>query len=260
MNIDWFTFIAQIINFLILVALLRWLLYGPIVRAMKKREETISNQLEEAERKVREADEKAEDYQSKISEIDAKREEVLKAARLKAEEERRKRLKEARREVDDQRKEWQRSYRRELEDMVSDLRRQAGKVSLKATRQTLAELADADLQERMCAVLVSRLEKLDDDQRQELTHSLRQGEGGDVLVRSSFELSSDCRQRLHEVLSQRFDLQGEIDWTHSPDLICGLEIDLGGYTLGWNIEEFLQELNNEFGQHLEESEPVQKSS
>ena len=38
MGPDWFTVIAQIINFLILVALLKRFLYGPIIRAMERRE------------------------------------------------------------------------------------------------------------------------------------------------------------------------------------------------------------------------------
>jgi F-type H+-transporting ATPase subunit b len=36
--IDWFTVVAQIVNFLILVALLKHFLYDRIIRAMDKRE------------------------------------------------------------------------------------------------------------------------------------------------------------------------------------------------------------------------------
>ena len=59
MKIDWFTFAAQMINFLVLVALLQWLLYGPIVRAMKKREEKIAGRLEQASWKREEAEERS---------------------------------------------------------------------------------------------------------------------------------------------------------------------------------------------------------
>ncbi len=37
MLIDWFTIIAQIINFLVLVALLKYFLYGRILQAMDRR-------------------------------------------------------------------------------------------------------------------------------------------------------------------------------------------------------------------------------
>ena len=50
MLIDPFIVIAQIINFLILVVLLKRFLYQPITKAMEARAQRIERQLEEAER------------------------------------------------------------------------------------------------------------------------------------------------------------------------------------------------------------------
>jgi F-type H+-transporting ATPase subunit b len=50
MLIDWVTVVAQIINFLILVYLLKRFLYGPIVQAMNEREERIREEIEQADR------------------------------------------------------------------------------------------------------------------------------------------------------------------------------------------------------------------
>ena len=49
MNIDWFTFAAQVINFLVLVGLLRHFLYGPVVRAMQAREQKVTQRLTDAD-------------------------------------------------------------------------------------------------------------------------------------------------------------------------------------------------------------------
>ena len=45
MLIDWFTVVAQIVNFLILVALLKRFLYGPLIRAIDARENGIAAQI-----------------------------------------------------------------------------------------------------------------------------------------------------------------------------------------------------------------------
>ena len=45
MLIDWFTVAAQIVNFLILVYLLKRFLYGPLIRAMDAREKRIADEL-----------------------------------------------------------------------------------------------------------------------------------------------------------------------------------------------------------------------
>ncbi len=56
MGADWFTVVAQIINFLILVALLKRFLYGPIIRAMDRREAEIASRMDAASDKTADAE------------------------------------------------------------------------------------------------------------------------------------------------------------------------------------------------------------
>ena len=51
MLIDWFTVVAQIVNFLVLVALLKHFLYGRLVEAIDAREKRIAARLAEADEK-----------------------------------------------------------------------------------------------------------------------------------------------------------------------------------------------------------------
>ena len=57
MQIDFFTFFAQIVNFLILIYLLRRFLYGPITRAMAGREGRIAARCAVVEAQMLEAEE-----------------------------------------------------------------------------------------------------------------------------------------------------------------------------------------------------------
>ena len=65
MPIDWFTVVAQAINFLILVWLLKRFLYKPILHAIDEREKGIAAQLAEAEAKKAEAQKERDDFQHK---------------------------------------------------------------------------------------------------------------------------------------------------------------------------------------------------
>jgi F-type H+-transporting ATPase subunit b len=51
MLIDWTTVSFQVVNFLLLIVLLKRYLYGPILRAMQRREEELSAIRKEAEDK-----------------------------------------------------------------------------------------------------------------------------------------------------------------------------------------------------------------
>ncbi len=55
MEIDWFTVIAQVINFLILVWLLKRFLYKPVLAAIANREARIMAQINDAATKEAEA-------------------------------------------------------------------------------------------------------------------------------------------------------------------------------------------------------------
>src|SRR5512135_1691282 len=99
MGPDWFTVIAQIINFLILVALLKRFLYGPIVRAMDRREEEIASRLDAAAKKSVDAEQERERYETLARELAEAREEMRAGAREEAEELREDLLEKAREEV-----------------------------------------------------------------------------------------------------------------------------------------------------------------
>jgi F-type H+-transporting ATPase subunit b len=253
MNIDWFTFAAQIVNFLILVGLLRWLLYGPIVRAMKEREEKIAGRLEEADRKRKEAEEKVREYEKMSREIDQEREQVLKNARHQSEEERARLLKEAKEEVGRRREQWQDGLHREQEDILSDLRRKAGETGLHVARRALAQLAGVEMEQQMCDAFASRLGQLDDEQREEIRRDVRNGEP-EVSVRSTFDISGDQRERLSRTIRETLETDAGISFERSADLICGLELDVGGYSFGWNVKDFLRDLEVDFSERLKDKQ------
>lgn len=250
MDIDWFTFTAQIVNFLVLVLLLRWLLYGRIVDAMKKREEKIANRLKEADRKRTDAEEKAGRYEEKTRALEEEREKALEEARRDAQEERRRLVEEAREEVDRRRAEWKEAYRRERDDIVSEVRRQAGRMGLEAARRTLSQLADADLEERMCDAFATRLRELDDERREDIARQLGDGRG-ELSFRSAFDVPEERRERLREMVRETFGNDAEMTFETSADLICGLELHAGGYSFGWNVKEFLDDLELELGRRID---------
>src|SRR5580698_7005160 len=100
MPIDWFTVIAQAVNFLILVWLLKRFLYKPILHAIDEREKGIAAQLAEAEAKKGESQKERDDFQHKNEVFDQERAVLLKKATDEAKAERQRLLDEARKDAD----------------------------------------------------------------------------------------------------------------------------------------------------------------
>ena len=70
MNIDIFTFCAQLINFSILLFILNILVYKPIVRAINERNEKIQKTIGDAENKFKEAEDAKNKYNMELKSIE----------------------------------------------------------------------------------------------------------------------------------------------------------------------------------------------
>ena len=145
MKVDWFTVAAQVINFLLLIYLLRHFLYRPVTRAMAQREQAIAARLETAAARQVEAEQGAAEYRKMQQELAAQRDELLVTAREQAEAERRRLVEQARQEVASAQRRWEAALEREREAFLRELSHQVGVRFCAALRGALTDLSGADL-------------------------------------------------------------------------------------------------------------------
>lgn len=77
MLIDWFTLIAQLVNFLILAWLLKRFLYHPIVAALDAREKKIASELQHATMVEDEAKKSMSELKQKHDALDKQRTQIM---------------------------------------------------------------------------------------------------------------------------------------------------------------------------------------
>jgi F-type H+-transporting ATPase subunit b len=249
--IDWFTVIAQIVNFLILVALLKKFLYGPIIRAMDSRASEISERLNNAQERENEAEQELESYRRKNEELDQKREELLHQAREEAEERKKELLKDARDEVEEKRSGWQEVLQREKVRFLDNLRSRIGDQVIALSRQTLRDLADARLEEQVLQVFLQRIENLDAGMREELASSMTSSRE-DVVVTSAFEVTPEWRDRIVQSLPDAIVDGRSVHFASDSDLLCGIQLKAGGHKVDWSLKGYLDDLEREFADMLDE--------
>jgi F-type H+-transporting ATPase subunit b len=237
MQIDWLTVAAQAVNFLVLVWLLQRFLYGPITRAMARREQGIKDRLGDAERAKAEAESEAEAYRKRQEELEERRGRVLAEAREAAEEERRSLEREAREEVDARKREWLRQMQGQRDDFLRDVRRRAAEEFFALSRRALGDLGDAELEDRMALGFVRQIEALDQKTAEKMVRQSE--ESGAVAVRSRFELSADAKRHITRAIHQRLDEAVAVDYEAREDLACGIEMKVGSLTVSWNFASYL---------------------
>ena len=173
MPIDWFTVVAQAVNFLILVWLLKRFLYKPILHAIDEREKGIAAQLAEAEAKKTDAQEQRDDFQHKNEAFEQQRTAFLKKATDEANAERQRLLDEARKDADALRAKRQEALRNEQQNLSQEITRWTQKQVFAITRRTLMDLASTSVEERMGAVFVQRLRTLTGAAKEQLAAALK---------------------------------------------------------------------------------------
>jgi F-type H+-transporting ATPase subunit b len=249
--IDWFTVIAQIVNFLVLVFLLKHFLYGRIITAMDAREERIASSLREAHRKEVEAEEQAEDYRRKKEEVAAGREEMLSRAKAEAESRKKELIGEAREEVDRMQSKWREGIRREKEIFLEDLKERVTDEVFRIARRSLEDLADVDIEHRIIRVFLDRIRKMPDEDWEKISKSLRDSDGV-VVVRSAFEIPEDYRNRIIRETSRKTGRDIGVTFEKAPHLIGGIELKAHDHRVAWSIENHLTNLREIVSASLEE--------
>jgi F-type H+-transporting ATPase subunit b len=235
---DWFTIVAQALNFLILVWLMKRFLYKPVLNAIDEREKRVAAELADAGKKKAEAQKEHDEFQRKNTEFDEQRAALLKKATDEARTERQRLLDEARAAADTlsaKRRETLRSQEQELRQAIG---RRTQQEVFAVTRKALADLATTCLEERIGEVFTRRLREMDSKAKESLGEALKTA-SGPAVVRSAFDLPAGQRAAIQNALNETFSAEIRIQFETAPDLVGGIELTANGQKVAWSIADYL---------------------
>lgn len=241
MLIDWFTVGAQVLNFLVLVWLLKRFLYKPILDAIDAREQRIAAEIADAEATRAEADRERSAFERKNAVFDAQRAELLAEAKAAARAEFERLLEQAREDSEVQRTRWQQALRNERENLSQALSLRTREEVFAIARKALTDLAATSLEERLAEVFIRRLREMDGDAKAVLSKALATT-SEPARVRSAFELPAAQREAIETALREGFATATPIRFETVPDLVSGIELATNGQKLAWSITDYLGSL------------------
>ena len=172
MLIDWFTVVAQAINFLILVWLLKRFLYKPILDAIDAREQRIAKTLAEAEEKKNAAQKQRDEFERKNQQINDERNTLVHQMKDEVNVKRQKLLDDAHQSADAVSAKRLEALQREQKTFADEIARQVQAQVFSISRKTLQDMADTGLEERITKVFTRLLHEMNGNARQELAEAL----------------------------------------------------------------------------------------
>jgi F-type H+-transporting ATPase subunit b len=250
MLIDWFTVGAQVLNFIILVWLMKRFLYQPILDAIDTREKRIAAALADADAKETEAHKERDEFQRKNDDFDQQRTALLSHATKDAEAERQRLLDEARQAADAQSARRQEALRGDAQRLNQTLIRCAQQEVFAIARKALADLASTSLEERVAAVFARRLRDLGGLDKEKVARALATATDP-ALVRSAFDLPAEQRATIQAAVNEAFSTEIALRFETAPDLVGGIELSANGQKVAWSIADYLASLQKGVGELLE---------
>ena len=259
MLIDWFTVGAQLLNFLILVWLLKRFLYQPILDAIDAREARIASELADAEAKKAEAKSERDAFAHRNEEFDRQHAERLNQAKEEAKAEHQRLMDEARQAADDLRVKRQDALEREQQALNDEITRLTRTEVFSIARKTLGDLAETGLEARMGEVFTRRLREMDAQTKKGLVAAL-QNATEPAIVRSTFDLPESQRAAIQNALNETFSSEVRVRFEAAPDLVSGIELSTNGQKVAWSIADYLVTLEKRVGELLKAPARVEPES
>lgn len=239
MELNWSTFLLEIINFLVLVWLLKHFLYQPVKAVVVRRRESISTQLEKATATQKEAEALRSQYENRLADWESEREEARQGLHREIDVER-VRLREAlQQELAAEREKATVLAERQLEDKRRESEVQAMEQGARFVSRLLEGIASPEVQGRLLELLQRELTELPPAQRDAL-QALESGKAVPVTVLSAFPLSAAEKASLQQRIEGLVPGATTFDWREDRKLVAGLRVTVGPWVIHANLHDELK--------------------
>jgi F-type H+-transporting ATPase subunit b len=241
MAIDWFTVGAQIINFLILVWLLKKFLYRPITEAMHSREQGLVTRLQQSQASMAEAEQLKNQYQTSLEQLHNEADNIRSDAKQQAEAERLVQLQALDDDMQQKKNRFAEELQRQQQATGVAIKQLITEKALQLSGKILEGLASQRLEQQITHQFLQHLDTLPDEQQARLQQALSQD--GAAIISSAFSLDESVCQIIRERLIQAG--AGNVVFEQDPHLVCGITLEAGGRSWEWTLERYLAELDSE---------------
>ncbi len=257
MLIDWFTVGAQLLNFGILVWLMKRFLYQPVLDAIAAREHKIADELADAAKTPAEAKHQQDEFQKKNRVFDEQRADLLRDAKQAAQAERERLQTEAREAADAASDRRAKALLTDTQHLHAEITRHTQQQVFDISRRVLGDLAGVGLEQRVCEVFIQRLQALDGPARATLGPGLQAvSDAEPALLRSAFALPVPQQTAIQAALDEAFGQPVPLKFETMPELVSGIELSAQGQKLAWSMADYLDALSSSLEERLAVADPA----
>lgn len=239
MELNWSTFLLEIINFLVLIWILKHFLYKPILDVIARRRAGIEDRLAQAQQLQNEADTLKSEYQNRLGDWEHERQQARAVLAQELNEERARKMKILQTSLAQEREKNQIAESRQRTKATHAAEYKALQQGAKFATRVLSIAAGPELEGRLLDLLLDSLSNLSDEQVTAL-NSQWGGKTEAITVSSVYPLTENQRTSLEKALVDLSGLAVPVQYKQDSDLLTGLNISIGAWVLQANLRDELK--------------------
>jgi F-type H+-transporting ATPase subunit b len=242
LELNWTTFVLEIINFLVLVWILKRFLYRPVLAAIRQRQEKIEQKLDEAAKLKTEGTDLQQQYEGRLQEWDREKQQAQDTLQQEIQAERIKKIEQLKNDLASEREKVaviDERHRVEAEEQYQQIAHAQG---ARFAARLLSAAAGPELELRLFDLMLQTFDQLDEEQLSTLRDNCKSS-ANKVSVISAFPLSQVQKKQLRDKLSELSKQAVDLDYTQDPALIAGLRLIIGAWVLHLNIQDDLKDFS-----------------
>lgn len=239
MDLSWSTFLLEIINFVVLVWLLKHFFYKPLQDVIARRQAGIEQRLDEARALDQQARALQQQYENRLGDWDNERQSAREALQQELNAERGRLEAELQASLAQEREKAEVILHRRRDELRAQLEQQALQQGGRFASMLLAYGAGPELEARLVKLLMQSLPDLPPERLKVLRERVADNDEP-VTVTSAFPLPDGQRDRIQRCLQQFLQKTVSCEFAEDPQLVAGLRISIGPWMLRGNLQDELK--------------------
>ena len=239
MELNWSTFILQIINFLVLVWILKRFLYKPVMDMIARRQASIDKTLADAKQLHDEAEKLQQQYEGRLAAWDQERKQAREKLAEELHADRALKLEELKVTLQQERERAAVAEQRRLSDAQLEMEDTALAQGAQLATQLLKQAAGPEVESKLVELAIDELSRLPDDKLADLRGSFGKVSEG-ITITSAYPITENQQQRLQKAMNTVAGKDVTLRFEQDSKLLAGVRINVGAWQLAANLRDELK--------------------
>ena len=239
MELNWTTFVLEVINFLILLWILKRFLYKPVLGAIAQRKAAIDKTLSDAKAMQDDAHALEQQYQNRVADWQKEKDKLRTALVEEINAQRAQMMTALENSLSQERERARVLEQRRLEELQNRAEKEGTAKGVQFTARLLARAACPELEASLVALVLEDLPLLSDEQLQAIRAACREGPCRAKVI-SAYSLPEELRSAIIQKLKVTTQDTIAVEFSEDGRLLAGLRISIGPWVLRANLQDELE--------------------